>query len=246
MRNKKLILAGILLALFSIFTTFAAMAIAQDAPAPDTAKRKERTLGDNIMASMPVGGLIILINVVAFGLIIEHFVNVRRDKVLPPEIVQELEILFDDEDYEGALQFCESNPGFVTNIVGAALPRMSNGYDAMVSMSNQVGEEEAVKLQLKISYLGLAGAIGPLLGLFGTVTGMVDAFSVIASKPGGANAQDLAEGIMQALMTTVEGLIVAIPCVGFYFVFKNKVTRIVMEGGIIVSELLDRFRPGSE
>lgn len=239
--KKFLILLFLALMSTGVFVGVAAAEGEEDAP-----KRKERTFGDNIMASMPVGALIILINIFVVGLVIEHFINVRKDKIIPQEVVNELEILFDEEDYEGALQFCESNPGFVTNIMAAALPRMSNGFDAMMYMATQFGEEEACKLQLKISYLSLCGAIGPLLGLFGTVTGMVDAFGIIASKPGGANPQDLAEGIMEALMTTVEGLIVAIPAVFFFFIFKNKVTRILLEAGIMVAELLDRFRPAAE
>lgn len=216
------------------------MAFAQD---DDGAKKQSRNIGYYIMASMPVGLFLILLSVLGWALVIEHFVNVRRDKVLPPEVIQEMEILFDDEDWEGALQFCETTPGFVTNVVGASLPRMSQGYDAMQAVAQQVGDEEAIKLQLKISFLSLIASIGPMLGLFGTVFGMVLAFDVIASKPGGANPQDLADGISQALVTTVMGLIVSIPNTIFYFFFKNRVTKLVLEAGVICSEFVDRFRP---
>lgn len=217
------------------------LALAQDGDGG--AKKTSRNIGYYIMASMPVGLFLILLSVAGVGLVIEHFVNVRRDKIIPPEVVNELEILFDDEDWEGALQFCETTPGFVTNVVGAALPRMSQGHDAMAAVAGQVGDEEAIKLQLKISFLSLIAAIGPMLGLFGTVFGMVIAFDVIASKAGGANPQDLADGISQALVTTVMGLIVAIPNTIFYFFFKNKVTKLILEGSVICSEFIDRFRP---
>lgn len=236
--SGKHLLVVLLVVIFSLVAT-AGIAMADD----EGSSKKERTLGDNIMASMPVGAVIILVSIAMMGLVIEHFVSIRRDKVIPPEVVSELEILFDDEDYEGALQFCETTPGFVTNVVGAALPRMSQGYDAMASAMQQVGEEEAVKLQLKVSFLSLIAALGPMLGLFGTVTGMVSAFNMIATKTGGANPQDLADGISQALMTTVMGLMVGMPSTAFYFFFKNRVTKLVLEAGVICSELIDRFRP---
>ena len=226
----------ITIAAVGLMVAMAEPALAQDGP-------PTRTLGDNILASFPVGLFIIALSVASLGLAIEHFVNVRRDKIIPPEVHQELELLFDDEDYEGALQYCESTPGFVTNVVAAALPRMSQGFDAMQQAMLLVGDEEAVKLQLKVSFLSLIAALGPMLGLFGTVTGMVDAFNVIASSAGGANPQDLADGISMALMTTVLGLIVAIPSTAFYFYFKNKATKIILEAGVVCSLLIDRFRP---
>ena len=93
MFNRKVLLIAILSVIVLGF--LAATAVAQDTAAQQGAP-PERTLGDNIMASMPVGAVIILVSVAALGLIIEHFINVRRDKVIPPEIVGELEILFDD------------------------------------------------------------------------------------------------------------------------------------------------------
>ncbi len=219
---------------------FALLVMADPAFADD---EREQSVGAAIMQTMPIGFFIIALSVLSLGLTIEHFVNVRRDKVIPPEVINELEILFDDEDYEGALQFCETSPGFVTNVVGASLPRMSQGFDAMQEAMIQVGEEEAVKLQLKISFLSLIAALGPMLGLFGTVVGMVMAFNEIATARGGANPQDLAHGISMALMTTVMGLIVAIPSTAFYFFFKNRATKIILEAGVICAELVDRFRP---
>ena len=236
--SKVLIVVLVVLFVFSIFAT---ALLAQDSE--NKPKKRERTLGDNIMASMPVGGIIIAMSIAMVGLVIEHFINIKRDKIIPPEIIQELEVYFDEEDYEGALQFCEATPGFVTNILAASLPRMSQGFESMKDAAQEIGEEEAVNLQLKISFLSLIATLGPMLGLFGTVTGMVGAFNVIATKTGGANPQDLADGISQALMTTVEGLTVAIPSMGFYFFFKNRVTKLILEAGVIASEFIDRFRP---
>jgi biopolymer transport protein ExbB len=226
-----------------VFGMFAGLVMAQDA---DTEGKTKITIGDNIMASMPIGGVIIAISIALMGLIIEHFVNIKRDKIIPPEVIQELEVYFEEEDYEGALEFCEATPGFVTNVLATALPRMSQGFEAMKEGAQEIGEEEAVNLQIKISFLSLISTIGPMLGLFGTVTGMVTAFNVIAASAGNASPAKLADGISQALMTTVLGLTVAIPALGFYFFFKNRVIKIILEAGVVVSEFIDRFRPVDE
>ena len=105
-----------------------------------------------------------------------------------------------------------------------------------------VAEEEAIKLQQKISYLSLIGNIAPMLGLFGTVTGMIKAFNTIAALGSAVSPSDLAGGISQALVTTFLGLFVAIPSMIAYFLFRNRVVRITLEIGAIAEELVERFR----
>jgi biopolymer transport protein ExbB len=106
----------------------------------------------------------------------------------------------------------------------------------------EAGEEANVALQQKISYLSLIGNISPMLGLLGTVNGMVGAFGKIAVmtvvKP-----SVLAANINEALVTTLLGLVVAIPVMCAYQFFSNRVTRIVLESSTVVSDLMERFKP---
>ena len=235
-------LIAVVFAVLLLFSLFAGVVSAQD----DDEASKEITLGDNLKATGLVGIFIGLLSIAMIAFIIEHFINIQRSKIIPPEVIQELEVFFEEEDYEGALQFCEANPGFVTNILAAALPRMSQGFEAMKETAQEIGEEEAVTLQIKISFLSLSAGLGPLLGLFGTVWGMIKAFNKLASMKGSANASSLATGISLALMTTLLGLLIAMPSLLFYFFFKNRVTKIILEAGVIVSEFVDRFRPVEE
>jgi biopolymer transport protein ExbB len=235
-------LIAVIFAVLLIFGLFAGVVSAQD----DEETSTQITLGDNLKATGLVGIFIGLLSIAMIAFIIEHFINVQRGKIIPPEIIQELEVFFEEEDYEGALQFCEANPGFVTNILAAALPRMSQGFEAMKETAMEIGEEEAVNLQIKISFLSLSAGLGPMLGLFGTVWGMIKAFNKLASMKGAANAASLATGISLALMTTLLGLLIAMPSLLFYFFFKNRVTRIILEAGVVVSEFVDRFRPVEE
>ena len=204
------------------------------------------TLWGLIRVSGFIGWIIILLSVTTMALAIEHIVSLRRDKLIPPELLQEIEDLFEEEAYEEVMETCAAEPSYLTNVIGAALPRLDSGYDAMMNAVQSVSEEESIKLQQKISWLQLISAIAPMLGLLGTVTGMIRAFSKIAALEGAPKPKDLAMGIYQALVTTCEGLIVAIPALALYFYFRNKVVRISMEITGVAEELLDRFRDQEE
>ena len=189
-----------------------------------------------------IGGLIILLSVVAMALAIEHFVTLQRDKLVPPDLLQEIEDLFEEESYEEVMETCAAEPGFLTNVIASALPRAESGFESMMEAVNSIVEEESIKLQQKISWLQLIGAIAPMLGLLGTVWGMIKAFSKIAMMEGAPKPKHLAGGIYQALVTTCMGLLVAIFALTCYFYFRNKVVRISMEIAGVAEELLDRFR----
>ena len=188
-----------------------------------------------------IGYLLWFLSVVGIALIIEHFINVRREKLAPPELIDELETLLNEGQFQEALELCEQEPNFLTNIMAAALPQMEHGYDSMEQAAHDISEEEAIKLHSKVSWLSLLSAISPMLGLLGTVWGMIGAFDVIAESAAPEPA-DFAGTISLALITTVLGLIVAIPMMIGFFYFRNKVTRIVLEIGAISEDMLDRFR----
>jgi biopolymer transport protein ExbB len=185
-------------------------------------------------------------SIATVAFVIEHFVNIQRDKLVPPEIVVELETLLDEEQYEEAINLCEATKNYITNIVGAAIARVGEGYDAMVSAAEGAVDEQNLKLQHKITWLPLLGNIGPLMGLFGTVTGMVMAFSQIASSTGTPSPQELAQGIFTALVTTVWGLLVAMPATFFAFIFKVRVQKLSFELSGVALEIVDRFKPVAE
>ncbi len=197
-----------------------------------------------VIGGGPIGWMIILLSVATFALIIEHFVTMQRDKLAPPEVLAQIEQILEEGNYEEAMNICDASKNYVTNVVGSALGRMQDGYEAMVSAAESTIEYESTKLTHKISWLNLCANIGPLMGLFGTVAGMVSAFTEIAYAAGGAvTPQQLAQGIYTALVTTVWGLIVAMPALGFYFVFKNRVQRLILELSGVAADLIERLKP---
>lgn len=188
-----------------------------------------------------IGYVLWFISIIGVALMIEHFINVRREKLASPELIDEIEQLMNEEQFQEALELCESEPNFLTNVLSAALPKMEHGFDSMEQAAHDIAEEEAIKLHSKVSWLSLLSAIAPMLGLLGTVWGMIGAFDVIAATSA-PEPSDFAGSISLALITTVLGLIVAIPLMIGFFYFRNKVTRIVLEIGAITEDLLDRFR----
>ena len=195
-----------------------------------------------ITAGGPIGFVILFMSFVSLALIIEHIVNVKRDKIVPPQLIDEIEGMMDNEEYQEALELCEAEPNFLTNVLAAALPKINSGFETMKISMDDAGEGEVIKLQQKIGYLSLIGNIAPMMGLFGTVSGMITAFQTIAEKGASVTPADLAGGISQALVTTFLGLFVAIPTMIAFFFFRNKVVRITLEIHAIADDLVERFR----
>jgi biopolymer transport protein ExbB len=172
----------------------------------------------------PVGYLMLACSIAGTTLVIEHLVTLRREKLAPAALAADLEALIEEEDYEGAVALCDENPCYLGKVVGSALRMRDAGYQEMIATLEAAASEESFKLNTKISYLSLIGNVSPLLGLLGTVTGMISSFQVIetlkAPTPG-----DLAKGVYESLVNTTMGLFLAIVFLTLYFVFKNKVSK---------------------
>ena len=221
----------------------AAAPAAPPAPAREEAEIPSKTLFDTIADGGLIGGIIIFLLGVAIALSVEHLITIRRGVIMPPEILADVEECFEKEEYEQAIAVCEEQPTFFTNVVAAGLSRINVGYKQMEEAMREAGEEAATNLQQKVSYLALIANIAPMLGLLGTVQGMIRAFQQIAGSAAAPNPAELAEDIQLALVTTFLGLTVAIPVMCVYHFFKNRVEKIVLEVGAISSELMARFRP---
>ena len=231
-------MALLVLMAFFVLGVSASPALAQDA-ADETSKSFVEAY---ILAGGPIGFVILFMSFISLALIIEHTVNIKRDKIVPPQLIDEIEGMFDNEEYQEALELCEAEPNYLTNILAAGLPKINAGFDTMKASMDEAAEEEAVKLQQKIGWLSLIGNIAPMMGLFGTVSGMIAAFETIAKMGAAVTPADLADGISQALVTTFLGLFVAIPTMIAYFMFRNKVIRVSIEIAAIADDLVDRFR----
>ena len=217
---------------------FANSLFAQD----EAAQEKPGFLEDVIANAGLIGGIIVLMSVIALALIIENFMSIKREKIAPPDLLDEIEALFEGEDFQEAVELCENEKNYMTNVVGAGLSKLGHEFETMQNSIREMQTEESVKLFQKIGWLSLISAIAPMMGLFGTGTGMFTTFGTIAASGGNVSPAKLAGGIKGALVTTMLGLSVAIPVGIAFFVMRNRVIRTSTEVNAITEYLFERFR----
>lgn len=166
-------------------------------------------------------------SVIAVGLAMERLISLRRDRVIPPAF---LDTLMDEwkKDRTGkeAVRFCEETSGPVGNIFRAGILRVPKGEEAVEKAIEDAGYREADKLKRSLKGLSVIATVSPLLGLLGTVYGMIAAFQT-ASSVGMGKADVLAKGIYEALVTTATGLTIAIPVLLVFQFLSTKVDAIV-------------------
>lgn len=204
-------------------------------------KQVESFLSWMIRASSIFGFLILLVSFAMVAIIMMIAVQLRRDNYLPSSFVEEFEQQLQAKDYQGAYETAKSSDSFIGRILAAGMGRLSRGYDEAIEQMQQVGEDETMAMEHKIGYLSLIGSIAPMLGLLGTVQGMLLSFQVLANSVTSPKPSELADGIATALFTTLEGLVVAIPAIIFYSLYKNRLARFLMECGFVADNLMKNF-----
>lgn len=214
---------------------------AQDA-APATQEVESLSIGELIVASGFIGWVIIALSVVTLAVIIENYVTLSREKLAPPELIDEIQSLFDEGQFQEAMELCENEPNFFTRVCAAGISKIGHPYDVITTAIHEMGDEESIRLNQKVGWIGVLAAVSPMLGLFGTVQGMIASFHIIANTTNPTPAQ-LASGIYVALLTTFEGLMVAIPATASFAYLRNRLIRNIIEVGAIVEDLFERFRP---
>jgi len=195
------------------------------------------------------GGIGILIWIMIFmtsaatlGLIIDAFMTIRSAKIMPPELVNVVRMSLDEGDLGGALEACENTPGPLANILSAGFNNVSEGFDVIMDSISTAAEIESEKLMQRVNYLNLCGSLAPMLGLMGTVTGMVDAFAQLGTKTGGAKAAALALSISQALYTTAFGLLISVPAILAFTFVRNNASRIILDMESLTLDLVKVLR----
>jgi biopolymer transport protein ExbB len=176
------------------------------------------------------------------ALFVMNLLTARRENVLPSALVEGFDAHLVEKKYQEAYELAKADDSFLGRVLSAGLVKLSSGYEQAIEAMQEAGEEENMRLEHRLSYLALIGTISPMVGLFGTVWGMIDSFSVIATSPVTPKPAQLAEGISKALFTTLVGLAIAIPAIAVYNILRNRVDRLVLEVGIVSEGLMGRFQ----
>ena len=211
-------------------------------PEPTGAPPKQ-TLLDMIKAGGWVGHIIILLSMISVGFMVEHALTIRKTILMPDPVVEELDQLISQGKIDEAMEACRvpENHSLFSNVVLAGLERYKGsefGFAEYKAAVEEAGEDQTARLYRKTEVLSVIGSIAPMLGLLGTVTGMIRAFNAIVAKQGMAQPQDLASGISEALVTTVEGLVVAIPTMCVFTYFRSRIDSLVAEAGKRVEQVM--------
>jgi biopolymer transport protein ExbB len=219
---------------------------APDAAAAGQAPRRESPeqktyLRWMVESSGPIGMVLFLMSFVAVGLTIKFVLEMRRSKVIPPELVSEFELRIKEKKYQEAYELARKNPSFLGKVLAAGMGRIGTGYAQAVEAMHEAGEDEGMRLEHRLSWLAILGTTGPLLGLVGTVEGIIASFRVIATSETQPKPNQLAAGISTSLFNTFEGLLVAILATVAFMLLKNQAARLVLEVGMTSGNLMGRL-----
>lgn len=202
---------------------------------------QESFLSWAVRASGIFGFLILLCSFIMVALIMMNILSLRREQVMPSAFIEGFEQKLNAKDYQGAYEAARNDGSLLGRVLAAGMSRLNRGYDDAIEGMQEVGEDENMVLEHRLSYLALIATVSPMLGLLGTVQGMIMSFSVIANSSQQPKPKDLADGIATALFTTLEGLVVAIPAMIAYSIFRNRLSRFMLEVGVIGENLMSRF-----
>ena len=183
-------------------------------------------------------------SVAALFFVIRNVLMLRTKNLLRADLKPEIEALLARRDLKGVREVCQNSPSLMTSVLDAGLERISehdfNPAHVMEAIE-EAGNEQMVTFMRPINYLSMIGSVSPMLGLLGTVSGMIKAFANISA--GGMGKPELLAGnIGEALITTAAGLIIAIPAMTAYFIFKNNFIKNMSTMSRMVGHFMNVYR----
>lgn len=195
-----------------------------------------------IDSSGPIGFVLLLMSVTLTAMVIRLFLEFRLKEAVPPPLVDRLDAAIKDRKFQEAYDICRDDPSFLARLVRTGVANMPNGRTEAKEAMSATAEEIIVGMESKNSYLGTIGTLAPMVGLLGTVLGMILAFRNLATVEGvQVDPSRLADNISLALVTTFEGLIVAVPAIFFFAFFRNRIVYIGTETTKIAERIINTF-----
>jgi biopolymer transport protein ExbB len=199
----------------------------------------------DVVAYLSRGGIVmiplLLCSIIGLTIVVEKSISLRKKKILIPEIISIIDSISSLEDVKLATNICEKNRGPLANIILVGLKNQILLMDDIKELTMDQGRQEVRFLERGLSVLETVAGIAPLLGLLGTVIGMIKVFNVISIQ-GAGQASLLAGGISEALITTATGLVIGIPMLVAFNYFANRAENFVMDIEKNTATLLQRIK----
>jgi biopolymer transport protein ExbB len=230
--------------------------LAEDAPAPapavgaQAAPDETQATAKNLNARdlFFKGGVFMyplaLCSILSVAIILERFLALRRSQVVPRNFIPGLKNVFRDvkEDRPAAIDYCRRNDSPIARMVAAGIKRLPRGFEAAEKAIEDAGGNEALKLRRNMRFLYALGSVATLLGLIGTISGMIKAFQQSANAPADSNkVVALSTGIYEAMVNTFGGLAVAIVVTIFYYFFVGRIERLISEINDTLVDFSDEY-----
>lgn len=243
--TRRVVTAGVALAIAGCLST---SAMAQE---NDGSAAAESPGFLSIIFSGGIPGVIMIVILLALSitaayLIFDHLMTIRRNDLMPEGLSDHVRQCLIAGDIKSAQAACNERPSFLSFVLMHGISELEFGWNSVEKSLEDALAEQSARLFRKIEYLSVIGNMAPMVGLLGTVIGMIIAFQNVASTQGTASAPQLAEGIYQALVTTVGGLIVAIPSIGAFAIFRNRIDQLVAEAAYLAQHVFTPLRRRSK
>ncbi len=216
----------------------AAAAPAAAAPVAETAP-KQSSLMWLIHTSGWIGGVLLLMSFYFVAQVVRLFQDLRPEVVMPQGLIEDMDKLLAARDYPGILRIAKESQCELGQLVTSGITSLSSGLAEARESVDRMGEVVTVEMEKRISMLAVIGSLGPLIGLLGTLKGMISSFSVIASGEQ-MKAAEVAFGISEALVITFEGVALSVPAIFLFAVFKNRVASLSLQAIAMADEFLIR------
>jgi len=212
-----------------------------EAPGIDS---KESFLHWMFRASGPIGIVIVLMSFYLITLVVWMTLHYRKAVAIPDLLVREVNELLAQKQYTEAFQRLSADRSFLARVLAAGVRKLPSGLAHAQRAMELANDDVTMEMEHRTTYLATVGTLGPMIGLVGTVYGMILSFRVIATAGASPQASQLAAGISTALFATLEGIALSIPAIYFYAVFRNRIARLSLEVALAGESMLEQFSPG--
>jgi biopolymer transport protein ExbB len=204
-------------------------------------KRDKPFLQYAIEASGFIGFVILALSIYMVALVIRLFMEFRVKDAVPPPLIDKLETAIKERKFQEAYDLCRDDNSYLAKLVRTGVANLPNGRPEAKEAMSDTSDELATTMEVKASYLATVGSLGPMLGLLGTVWGMILAFQNISRTGSQPRPEILADNIATALFTTLEGIILAVPAIFFFAFFRNRIALITMEANKVADRTINAF-----
>ncbi len=218
----------------------------EGSPTPEKTAQSFLNVRDMLEAGGMIGYVIMFLSFVMVALIVDFLIHIRRNVFIPPGLAEEIHRCLVEKKYSDGLKLCEKHPGFLGRVLHAGLEEMgTSSYSIVEKAMEDAAFEQSSRSFRRIEHLSVISTLAPMLGLMGTVWGMILAFMEFELK---ANPQisELAPGVYKALITTLQGLGVAIPATGALAFFRSRVEELSTEATLLAAHVFSDFRRAAQ